>query len=289
MGFQKTFEFSEQKISDAVLSEYRRNPLLSDAFVEISGYYKQALGHKCERGNFGSYLLIYCIKGKGILRTKTFSKEIGPGELFFCLPHAAHFYQADKIDPWTIYWVHCNGNKIAQLITMLQVTPYTPVISVGIDTSLIDAIASIVTLSTETPDISRMLYISSILLTLLTRLQFLRTQRQDNNNGCIDRSIEFIKQNFQQTLTLAQLAKQANMSVSNYSFRFKQKSGISPIDYLIRFRLQKAQFLLRETSLPLKKISLMLGYKDEFYFSRLFNKLNGTYPSVFRKNQSVGR
>ena len=84
-------------------------------------------------------------------------------------------------------------------------------------------------------------------------------------------------------MTIERLAANACMSKINFSVRFKQQVGISPIDYLIRLRMQNACVLLRETNQKIREIADKVGYADEFYFSRIFAKVIGCPPSKWRE------
>ena len=59
--------------------------------------------------------------------------------------------------------------------------------------------------------------------------------------------------------------------------------GDSPINYLIRIRLSKAKELLESSKLSVKEISEAVGYKDPYYFSKLYKKYYGKSPSKTRK------
>lgn len=72
-------------------------------------------------------------------------------------------------------------------------------------------------------------------------------------------------------------------SAYHLSATFKQSTGYSPIDYLIRIRLEKAASLLTETDASLRTISAGVGYKDVYYFSRLFKKKLGVSPAEYRR------
>ena len=64
---------------------------------------------------------------------------------------------------------------------------------------------------------------------------------------------------------------------------FKQKTGTSPQDYLQSLRISYSKQLLKDSTLPLKHICAMCGYNDEYYFSRIFKKLNHVSPNLWRR------
>ncbi len=81
---------------------------------------------------------------------------------------------------------------------------------------------------------------------------------------------------------LEDLLKIAHMSRSNLMRVFRAATGQSPIEYLIRLRIQKAMALLRNTDLTITEIALEVGFNDSNYFTRQFRKVHGSSPRKFR-------
>jgi transcriptional regulator GlxA family with amidase domain len=64
---------------------------------------------------------------------------------------------------------------------------------------------------------------------------------------------------------------------------FKDYIGISPIKYLIEYRIKVAQKMLTDTKLTIKEIAEKTGFIDQFYFSKCFKNYCGVTPSKFRE------
>ena len=91
-----------------------------------------------------------------------------------------------------------------------------------------------------------------------------------------------MKEHLNEPLRAATLAGIANMSLPHYFAQFKRVTGSSPIDYLIKLRMDHARRLLSETSWSVKEVAVSLGYEDPLYFSRVFKSVNQTAPTDFR-------
>jgi transcriptional regulator GlxA family with amidase domain len=85
-------------------------------------------------------------------------------------------------------------------------------------------------------------------------------------------------------MSLAFLAEKAGISRFHFIRNFKQKYGYSPIHYIHKRRIEKAQnFLLHESPrMKIYEISEAVGIKDPLYFSRSFKKTVGMSPEKFR-------
>lgn len=95
----------------------------------------------------------------------------------------------------------------------------------------------------------------------------------------------YLDNHFAEPITLAQLAKLVHRSVPRFATRFKAIFGLPPLEYLIRLRMQRAQFLLHDQGLNIAEISRDVGYDDPHYFSRLFRMRFGLSPKQARENR----
>lgn len=94
--------------------------------------------------------------------------------------------------------------------------------------------------------------------------------------------LDYFDNNYMENISLDDLAKNMYMSSVYVSKVFKEKTGESPINYLINLRLEKAKDLLISTESPIKAIAQSVGYKDAYYFSKLFKKYYEHSPCKFR-------
>lgn len=81
--------------------------------------------------------------------------------------------------------------------------------------------------------------------------------------------------------TLGELAEKAGYSVPHFSALFSKYFHSSPIDYLIRARMHRAAYLLRDSNRRIGEVASLSGYDDIFHFSKLFKKHFGKCPREF--------
>lgn len=103
----------------------------------------------------------------------------------------------------------------------------------------------------------------------------------------IGRVIGKLEKNYRHDWTLAEIARTAHMSKSGLMTTFREATGHTPIDYLIRIRLQKAAELLTGSSMTVSEIATECGFIDSNYFSRQFRKKYNLNPREFRKNAVI--
>lgn len=99
----------------------------------------------------------------------------------------------------------------------------------------------------------------------------------------VKQAVSFIHQNYVGSLTRRQIATAVGVNQNYLSQIFRQEMNISPLDYLTRLRIQKAQELLLRNRATITQIASEVGFNDSAYFSRVFHKMTGLSPQQFRQ------
>lgn len=102
------------------------------------------------------------------------------------------------------------------------------------------------------------------------------------------RTISYIKGHLDQDLSLVMLAAVVETSVAHFARMFKQATGWSPHQYVLRCRMEHAQQLLAETDLPFAEIALQVGCADQSHFTALFQTHFALTPKVYRDHARRG-
>jgi AraC family transcriptional regulator len=98
------------------------------------------------------------------------------------------------------------------------------------------------------------------------------------------RAADFIRDNFQRNLKLADIAAEVHMSEYHFARTFKQVIGVAPHQFLIAQRIENAQRLLRTTPLPIEEIAHRVGFSNQSHFIAYFRKSVGATPKFYRSN-----
>lgn len=107
-------------------------------------------------------------------------------------------------------------------------------------------------------------------------------RRKDRNWRLLKDSQVYIEANYQQNLTLVQVAAAIHLSPEYFSRLFRQEQGVTFTEYLSSLRLEKAKQFLKTSNMSIGDISMIVGYNDQNYFSRVFRKATGLSPTEFR-------
>jgi AraC-like DNA-binding protein len=96
-------------------------------------------------------------------------------------------------------------------------------------------------------------------------------------------SINFIHNNFERDISLGDIAKFVFLSPSYFTRAFKEETGMSPINYLLKVRIERAKELLEDTGLKISDIALSVGFSNQQRFNEMFKKYAGLTPLQYRK------
>lgn len=233
--------------------------------------------HDCESGYKTDYvfrpfwLIHYVVSGSGILELKGQLYPVEAGSMFIVPPYVYSSYQADETHPWRYIWIGFEDN-LNQLPNLL----HTPVLHLpgagaiftemrtckqlenGRGAFLIGQLWKLVSLALESrTDAGKMDYIQKAILIMET---------------------EYIK-----PLHIEDIAKRLNLVRSYFSTLFQKQMGVTPVQYLINLRLEKAAELMAQHHIPPSAAATAVGYTDMSHFSKSFKQKYGKSPRNYVK------
>ena len=127
-------------------------------------------------------------------------------------------------------------------------------------------------------------YMTIIVAKILRKAHISSSIDREEFSGVWRALSEFIDDNLNQKLTLEDLAQKCFYNPSYFSRTFKQKFGMSPIEYITKERITRAAKLLADPSLSMEDIAEQCGFGDKSSLYRAFEKYFGCSPSEYRKS-----
>lgn len=108
-------------------------------------------------------------------------------------------------------------------------------------------------------------------------------------NTEISKAIQYIKHNYDQNISLQDVAEHVNLSFGYLSNLFKKELDITFVEYLTQYRIERAKELLLQTRLKSYDIAVKVGFSPEYtYFSKVFKKVTGLNPNEYRRKVLSG-
>jgi AraC-like DNA-binding protein len=124
---------------------------------------------------------------------------------------------------------------------------------------------------------------------ILSDASFNNTEQYTYNSRRIEKTLEYMNQNFDKPITLNEVARLANMSDAAFSRFFKQRTGNTFIDNLTEIRLGHASRMLIDTTQSIAEVAYHCGFNNISNFNRIFKKKKSCTPKDFRESFSGTR
>lgn len=243
------------------------------------------------------YIFHYVISGTGTLmaddssgHTQTYQIKSGQGFLLF--PHQITTYVADKELPWEYTWLEFDGLRVKEAIEIAGLSLDSPVYhanSKELRMEMMNEMLYIAHHSEESPfHLIGHLY---LFLDYLTRSAASMILKQGGRlrDFYIREAISFIEQNFQNDISIENIANCCGLNRSYFGKIFHDTVGKSPQEFLMSYRMAKAAELLKLTELSISDIGNAVGYPNQLHFSRAFKNIYGISPRNWRNENNWGR
>jgi AraC-like DNA-binding protein len=237
------------------------------------------------------YLFHYVISGAGTLIAENDNREsvyysIKSGQGFLIFPDQICTYIADHDVPWEYAWLEFDGLRAKEVISLTGLSKEAPVYHARY-TDIADTMKSEMLYITGHKDASPFHLIGHLYLFLdcLIRSSASTPMFQTNSlhGDYIREAISYMEQNFQNDITIEDIAAYCGLNRSYFGKIFRENVGKSPQEFLIAYRMSRATELLKLTRLSIADIGQAVGYPNQLHFSRAFKRVYGVSPKQWRE------
>lgn len=270
---------SEQKGRSLKSTNFSNNDILH---VNNSGYYEnKTFSTKIDRPKGRvDYLLILIEKGVVYISLNGEILKLQKNDFFIFAPNTPQQYSFEKDTLYNFYWVHFTGVYIPTLLGTSDLHTNT-VYNGDISSTFIikDAIKQI-TDELQVKNYNYETVASGILHSLFAKLpRYLKNNR--NPKDFIESVIETFNKDFVSINDISAFAKRNGLSPTYFIRLFKQHTSLTPKQYILRLRMEKAKQLLSVTDMKINEVARECGFESPLYFSKLFHKHFGVPPTRF--------
>ncbi|HIW31360.1 MAG TPA: AraC family transcriptional regulator, partial [Candidatus Paenibacillus intestinavium] len=109
---------------------------------------------------------------------------------------------------------------------------------------------------------------------------------EHNEVNLLNQIIDYIHANYDQDISLSELAEKFHMNYSYLSWYFKHRTNENMTAYINKLRIEKAKELLKYNEDTISQISMKIGFSEHNYFSKVFKKFTGMTPVEYRNTHS---
>ncbi|RUS47771.1 AraC family transcriptional regulator [Cohnella sp. AR92] len=235
------------------------------------------------------YLLHHVMSGRGVFASGDLRVELRAGQSFLIHPRQLVSYESDSKEPWRYRWIAFSGRIADELVLDAGLSAMAPIADTGDSPgpgSRFEAIFDAFRQKAK----SAALTANGQLHLLLAELKEAAADgsseplRPDSHSEeLVQRVVGYLSAQYPEVVTIEAMSETLGYNRAYLSRIFKQHTGLTPIAFLTRTRIDHGRRLLRERhELTVEQIASSVGYPDALYFSKLFRKHYGQTPTEYR-------
>lgn len=267
------------------------SPLTRDLILYSLGYFSHAQYHYINRiDGCKQYIFLYCKEGKGWIEVNKQKYTLITNEFIVLPPDTPHSYGASIESPWSIYWIHFIGTSAELFAKKFYVPTKAQHTSLYNEEERFKFFEDMYSILRNGFTIDNLNYANICLKHFLATFLFQDSYKpsevvSEYSESIINRVITYMNSHINQKVTIKEMATFLGYSVPYFHRKFYKMTGQSPIDYFIQMKINRACVELIKTNLKITQIASKLGFKDSYYFSRIFTKKMGVSPKKFREQR----
>lgn len=231
------------------------------------------------------FLIHYILDGCGRFFIDGNEYHLHKNQGFLICPNIVTYYEADSQNPWTYTWVGFNGVKAEQYLKYAGLDRFDPIFTYDKGSFVAQCFSRMMDARQlkrgDTVRLQGLLYI--FLSELIESGEPKVSNSKSPTDLYIRKAMQYIQANYSQHMSINELAAYIGLNRSYFSALFKQYIHLSPQEFIIRFRMDKACELMSNAELSISDISRSVGYDDPLSFSKIFKKIKGVSPYQYRK------
>lgn len=259
--------------------------------VLFAGESQTKPGHRRGPKVYDFYLMHYVLSGKGVFVCEGCRYELGSGESFLIEPERLVSYESDETEPWRYRWVAFDGKSAAALAAEGGFSYRSPTADTG-GTKRTEVLYGSIFRSLREGGASPHLKAAGYLYLLFAEYGSARDRRQGGmlrtaegeGEKLFRQMVHYMSTQYAQPLSIEQMAESLGYNRAYLSRLFKQKTGETPVTFLLKLRIDKGRQMLRERpDLTIEQIAASVGLQDALYFSKQFRRFYDQSPTAYRK------
>lgn len=227
----------------------------------------------------------YTVSGEGAIVIGKKSYSLSPGQAFLIEKPGSYLYYLPKnSDHWEVEYIALNLSSINIWRDITE--KYGRIIELDRNSSAMKYWDYLFELSLN-DEMNNFFMSSAYAYTFMMSLNDTLKKKDEmmTANNAVLNCVNLIHENYHEDLSLQYLAGLCSVSTSYLSKKFKLSYKMSPIQYLIRRRIEVASSLLLRTDDKIEEIAHKVGFKDANYFARMFRQNVGVSPKEFREKE----
>ncbi|MDR0877103.1 MAG: AraC family transcriptional regulator, partial [Treponema sp.] len=232
------------------------------------------------------FQIVYISDGEGSFCAEGKTYAVRSGSMLLLLPGMKHFYKPLYETGWHEYWVGFTGSFFNGLLKEGILSREHIFFEIGLRDYVLSIFTQIFDEVRSQEPLYQVKACSKVFLLLAELLTFERRKEHPHysQQQKIVEKIKFLmEENICNRIDIPDIAQTMGISTSWLNDVFKTYTSMTPYQYYIQIKINKACRLIESTDISIKEASFKLGFDDPYYFSRLFKQKTGIPPSKWKR------
>lgn len=235
---------------------------------------------------FSFYSGIYVIQGKGaFISAEGERHEIGPGCFFQRIPNREHTTLVFAEEPWHEVFLNLPANLYHALCQCGLLCPKRDVLHPGKQEHWLQEVKEYIKALSCCPSYAVPSMVAHAIALLQRIVDEDRMRFLDPREQQMEKALALLCENLDAPLTIREIAEAVGIGYEAFRKQFKARYGMPPAQYRIARRIELSQRFLKSGN-HVKNVALMLGYCDEFAFSKQFKKKTAVTPREYGRAEA---
>ncbi|QHW30832.1 AraC family transcriptional regulator [Paenibacillus rhizovicinus] len=261
-----------------------------DLYVLFAGESQTKPSHLVGPKVYDFYLMHHVLSGSGYYMCAGKRHELRAGHTFLIHPDQLISYESSEQDPWRYRWMAFEGGTSAALVAEAGLEPGAPVIDTGRNPRIAVLYHNMLRAFRQggrSADLRATGYLQLLFAeytSVLTAAETASQQQRDEGEALTQQVLRYLSTQYAEPVSIENMADSLGYNRAYLSRLFKRQTGITPVTFLLKLRIDKAHLLLRERQeLTIEQIAASVGFQDPLYFSKQFRRFYGQSPTAYRE------
>lgn len=237
------------------------------------------------------YFLLHVVEeGRGTFTHEGQPYTLEAGDAFLIRPGRLVSYASDAHQPWRYRWLAFAGPAAEKVVDAAGLTPTHPVFRPSTESDIPRMLQDALNVFRSRRAGAHLSSLGYLYLILAAAEDVVRGEdavpaAETAGSLAVKQMIRYMTDQYAHPVSIEDMCQSLGYNRAYLSRVFKQETGVAPVTYLLRLRIDKARGLLRERpDLSIQQIASSVGLTDPLYFSRQFQRLHGKSPTAYRES-----
>ena len=274
-------------MEESTITYYINKETITPSYIDVKivnfGFQKKDSYHSHGPILKGEHVFQYISSGEGFYTINGVKHTLKAGDMFYLPKNILVSYSSKCDNPYEYFWVGFDGDGVEKLINDIGVSQTMPIKSYcdAKITTIFDSMKNEVEKHTQAGMLN-------FLAEFYKLLSFLLSQANKNKlplinaDNYVDSAVTYIKNNYNDgELNVTTLSQSLGIGRSYFSVIFTEKMGVSPVEYIMQYRINQAKILLEQGN-TVTDTAFNTGFNSSANFSYQFKRMTGISPVKYR-------